>query len=79
MLILPEGLHKKNGSSTPSWTQVAQKASSGPASKLACAIFLRARILGKGTCRSKVVVSRRRNASLENRNVYGSVTAAILF
>ena len=48
--ILPEGLHKKNGSWALSRAQVAREASEGRPLKLGCAICCRARILGKPIC-----------------------------
>ena len=47
MLILPEGLHKKNGSWALSRAQVAREASEGRPLKLGCATTRRARLLGK--------------------------------
>ena len=49
-VILPEGLHKKNGSWALSRAQVAREASEGRPLKLGCAICCRARILGKPIC-----------------------------
>ena len=46
-VILPEGLHKKSGSSTLSGARVAQEASEGRPLKLGCATTRRARLLGK--------------------------------
>ena len=46
-VILPEGLHKKTGSSTLSGARVAQEASEGRPLKLGCATTRRARLLGK--------------------------------
>ena len=46
-VILPEGLHKKSGSSALSGARVAREASEGRPLKLGCAPSRRARLLGK--------------------------------
>ena len=46
-VILPEGLHKKSGSSTLSGARVAQEASEGQPLKLGCAICCQAGACGK--------------------------------
>ena len=53
-VILPEGLHKKSGSSALSRAQVARDASEGRSLKLGCAMCCRGRSLGKRSCSLKL-------------------------
>ena len=53
-VILLEGLHKKNGSSTLSGARVAKEASKGRSLKLGCAMCCRGRSLGKRSCSLKL-------------------------
>ena len=53
-VILPEGLHKKSGSSALSRAQAARDASQGRSLKLGCAMCCRGRSLGKRSCSLKL-------------------------